>query len=78
MIPNWIAATLGLLSQQLLVNSRKSGIVYSLIGNIIWILITVFGSHDWAFVTLNAFYVVINTQGIIKWRRSIIFKRRLV
>ena len=58
------------ISGNLLINyRRKIGFLVWIVGNILWILVNVFGTFNLYMVIMYVLYAILNVDGWIKWSK---------
>ena len=64
---DWLAMSLSVLAVWMLGNKNKDGYIVFILANLMWIAISVTLIHSYGVILGNAFFVVSNTRGYIRW-----------
>ncbi|WP_436517024.1 hypothetical protein [Ekhidna sp. To15] len=64
---DWLAMTLSVMAVWMLGNKNKNGFIIFIVANLMWIAISATLIHGYGVILGNAFFVVSNTRGYMRW-----------
>ncbi|MEO1054430.1 MAG: nicotinamide mononucleotide transporter [Bacteroidota bacterium] len=67
---DWMAMSLSLLAVYFLGNKKKSGFVFFILGNTLWLYVGIFLMGSYGIAIGNLVFLFINTRGFFKWKKQ--------